>query len=162
LRRAHEVELGAGDVVLGVILEPLMIQAGVVRNEVEHHAQTALPHARAQARERRVAAEVAMYGVAGDRESGAGDVVLAQVRQGLLEFPAPLRTAPRDCLARQSRLPNAQQPDPVETSLREAIELVVGNVIERRGPIERPRQRRKPDTRVDLIERGVTRRLHGA
>ena len=31
-----------------------------------------------------------MHGVAGDREAGAGDVFLAQVRERLLELLAPL------------------------------------------------------------------------
>ena len=47
-----------GDVVLGVVLDPGVIQARVVGDEVEHQPQAALPEPLAQAGQRRVAAEV--------------------------------------------------------------------------------------------------------
>ena len=56
---------------------PRVIQAGVVGDEVEHQQQPARPEALAQTGQRRVSAQAGMHRVAGDREPGAGDVLLA-------------------------------------------------------------------------------------
>ena len=72
-----------------------------------------------------------MHGVAGDRESRAGDVLVAEIRQRLLELVPPLGIAARDLLCGRPGLPDAQQPDPVEAHLGQAIEFGIGNVVER-------------------------------
>ena len=130
----------------------------MIGDEIEHQPQAALPEPLAQPGQGRIAAEILMHRVAGDREAGAGDVLLAQVRQRLLKFPAPLRIAARDLLRRQAGLPDAQEPDPVEPHLGQAVQLGVGNVVQRRRPAQRPGQLRQPDAGVDLVQRGIARR----
>ena len=68
------------DEVVGVLADPWMIQCHVVRNEVEHQLESALSQPLSQAGERRIAAQVAMHGVALDGESGAGDVFFLEIR----------------------------------------------------------------------------------
>ena len=134
-----------------------MVQRGVIRDEVQHEAETALPEALAQPGQRRIAAQARMHGVAGDGEPGAGDVLLAEVRQGLLELPPPLGVLARGPLPGQSRAPDAEQPDPVEPHGDDVVQLAVGNVVQRRGPAEDPGSLRQPDAGVDLVERWVRR-----
>ena len=156
LRRAGQVQFGAGDVILGVLLDPGVIQAGVVGDEIEHQPQAALcgaARAGGPARHRRP--DAVMHRVAGDGETGTGDVLFAQVRQRLLEFPAPLRVAARDLLPRRAGLPDAQEPDPVEAHLGQAVQLGVGNVVQRGRPAQGLGQLRQPDARVDLIQRRI-------
>ena len=96
-----------------------------------------------------------MHRVAGDREAGAGDVFLAQIRQRLLEFAPPLGIAARDLLRTRAGLPDAEEPDPVEAQLGQAIQFGVRNVVQRGWPAQRSGQFRQPDAGVDLIERGI-------
>ena len=98
--------------------------------------QAALAEPLAQAGQSRVAAEIRVDRVAGDGETRAGDVLLAQVRQRLLEFAAPLRIAARDLLRRRAGLPDAQEPDPVEAHLGQAVQLGVGDVVQRGRPAQ--------------------------
>ena len=74
-----------------MLLDPGMIEASVIGDEIEQQPQAALPEPLAKTSQRRVAAKQRMNRVAGDGEPGTGDVFLAKVRQRLLEFPAPLR-----------------------------------------------------------------------
>ena len=73
----------------------------------------------------------------------------------------PLGVAPGDLLPGRAGLPDAQEPDPVEAHLGQAVELGVRNVVQRRRPAERAGQLRQPDAGVDLVERRVTRRAIG-
>src|SRR5215831_14223371 len=57
LRGAGEIELGAGHVIISVILHPGMIERSMVGHEVEHKAQAALLQSLANACERRIAAK---------------------------------------------------------------------------------------------------------
>ena len=143
LRRARQVALAAVDEVVGVLVDPRMIRRHVVGDEVEHQLQAALAQPLAQAGQRRVAAEVAMHGVAGDREAGAGDVLVAQVGQRLLELAAPLRVARARsrCAAGPvcQTLSNQTQSKP---SSRQPVELGVGDVVQRRAPAQRARRAR--------------------
>ena len=157
LRRPRQVELGSSNVVLGVALDPRVVQRGVIGDEVEHEPKTALPEAVAQPGQRRIPAEARVHRVAGDREPGAGDVVIAEVRQRLLELFPPLGILPRCPLPGLSRSPDAEEPDPVEPHAGDAVQVGVGNVVQRRGPAQRPRPLRQPDAGVDLIQRGVRR-----
>ena len=77
-----------------------------------------------------------MHRVAGDGETGTGDVLVAQVGQRLLELLAPLGIAARDLLPRRAGLPDAQEPDPVEAHLGQAVQFGVGNVVQRRRPAQ--------------------------
>ena len=101
-----------------------------------------------------------MHRVAGDRETGTRDVFFSQVRKRVLELATPFGIGTRYPLARCTCAPDAQEPDPIETCRCETIEVGVRNVVERRVPPQRPGQRHEPDARVDLIERGITRRAH--
>jgi hypothetical protein len=138
-----------------MILHPWMIQGGVIGHEIQHLPEAPRPEAIAQAGQRLVAPEVGMHGVTGDREAGAGDVLVAQVRQCLLELSAPLWIGARHALTRRSRAPDTQEPEPVEAHLADAIELGIRDVVQRGRPAQRPGQLGQPDARIDLIERRV-------
>ena len=116
-----------------------------------------LSHPLAQTGQRRIAAQIAMDGVAGDRESGAGDVFLSQVWQRLLKFATPLGIARETCCARRPGLPDAEEPDPIKTHLGQAVQFGVRNVIQCRGSAQLLRQFRQPDAGVDLIEGRIKR-----
>ena len=64
---------------------------------------------------------------------GAGDVFFAQIGQRLLKLLAPSGIAARDLLRRRAGLPNAQEPDPVETHFRQTVQFGVGNIVQRRA-----------------------------
>ena len=140
---------------LGMVFDPGMIEPHVIGHEIEHQSQAALAEPLAQPGQCGVAAEILVHRVAGDRETGAGDVLLAQVRQRLLELAAPLGIRARDLLRRRAGLPDAEEPDPVETHLGQAIQLGVGNIIQRGGAAQLLGQFRQPDARVDLIEQRI-------
>ena len=57
LRRPRQIEFGAGDVVLGMVFDPGMVEPRVIGNEIEHQLQAALAEPLAQTGERRVAAQ---------------------------------------------------------------------------------------------------------
>src|SRR4051812_38569764 len=101
-----------------------------------------------------------MHGIAGDGEAGAGNVLLAQVRQRFLELAAPFRIAARDALGAWAGLPDTEQPDPVETLGSEAVKLRVRDLVQRGGPAQLLRQFRQPDTGIDLEERRITDSSH--
>jgi hypothetical protein len=94
LRRASQVSFGALHVVLGVLFHPRMIQTGVVGHEIEEQPQAAHTEALAETAERRIAPELIVDGVAGNREPRARDVLLTKVGQRLLEFASPFRVGP--------------------------------------------------------------------
>ena len=89
LRRAGQVDLAAVYEIVRVLLDPRVIRGHVVRNEIEHQPQTALLQTLAQPGQRGIASQSGVHDVAGDRKSGTRDVLLAQVRQRLLELLAP-------------------------------------------------------------------------
>jgi hypothetical protein len=68
LRRASQVSFGALHVVLGVLVHPGMIQTGVVGHEIEEQPQAAHTEPLAETAERRIASEVIVDDVVGDRE----------------------------------------------------------------------------------------------
>ena len=79
LRRARKVQLAAADVIPEVFLDPVVVQAGVVRDEIEHQPQVAPAEPFAQTGEGGVPAQAFRHRVCGDREPGTGDVLLAQI-----------------------------------------------------------------------------------
>jgi hypothetical protein len=72
-----------------MLLGPGVVRGHVVRDEIEHEPQAPRPEPLAESGQRGIAAQAGVDRVSGDRKSGAGDVLLAEVRQRLLEFPAP-------------------------------------------------------------------------
>ena len=58
LRAPGQVELGAGDEILGMIFDPGMIEPHVIGDEIEHQPQAALAEPLAQPGQRRIAAEI--------------------------------------------------------------------------------------------------------
>ena len=155
LRSAGQVEFGAVDEILGMLLDPGMIEAHVIGDEIEHQLQAALLQSFAEAGQGGVAAEVLVDRVAGDREAGAGDVFLAQVRQRLLEFVPPLGIA-------RARL--VAPPAPVCQTLRSQIQSkpcaarrsssASGMSSSVAGRPSVRRQLRQPDAGVDLVQSG--------
>ena len=59
LRRPGQVQFRAGDVILGVVLHPGVIQARVIGNEVQQQAQAALAEPLAQPGQRGIPAQAA-------------------------------------------------------------------------------------------------------
>jgi hypothetical protein len=102
--------------------------------------------------ERRVATQRLADGVSRDREAGAANILLGQVGQNSLKFGAPLRITARNCPPGRADLPDTEQPDPVETLFREAVERGVVNVGEGDPFAGFARQPLKPHPRVDLKE----------
>ena len=143
-----------------MIFHPGMIRRRVVRHEIEHQTQAAIPQALTQTGKCRVTAEILVHGVAGDREPRAGYVLLPEVGQCLLKLVTPLLIGARDLLCGFPRLPHAQEPDPIEAHPGQVIEFDVRYVVERGSTTESLRQLRQPDTGVDLVERWVAGCLH--
>src|SRR5436190_1372657 len=79
---------------------------------------------------------------------GPGDVVLGMTLD------------PRVIQARFTRLPHAQEPDPVEAHLRNAVQLDVRNVVERGRPSDDAGQLCQPDPGVDLEQRRIAVARH--
>jgi hypothetical protein len=96
-------------------LHPLMVGGGVVRHEIEQQLDVAPRQLLAELLDRRVATQRLADGVRRNREAGAANILLGQVGQNNLKFGAPLRITARNCLPGSAGLPDAQQPDPVET-----------------------------------------------
>src|SRR5262245_58589174 len=99
-----------------MIDDPRMIQTGMVRHKVEHQLETALLEPFAQSSQGFIAAERLMNRVTGDGEARTGDVILAQVGQRFLKLAPPLGVVPRDALSDEAGLPDAEQPDPIQTA----------------------------------------------
>src|SRR5262245_11413011 len=91
-----------------------------------------------------------------DGKGGAGDVVVGQIGQQGLVFSTPVWLAARDRPAGGPRLPDTQEPKPVETAGGEAVKVVVGNIVQGRGPAQGNGKLAEPDTGVDLIKGGET------
>ena len=76
-----------------------------------------------------IRAESLMSAVTSNGKSGAGDVLLAQVRQGLLKFSPPLGVAARHLPRSFTRLPHAQHPNPIEPLRRQTIQTRIGDIV---------------------------------
>jgi hypothetical protein len=100
-----------------MLIDPGMVQSHVVRHKVQQQLQTSLFQSASQTEQRGIAPERLGYLVAGDGKTGAGDILLAEVGQGLFEFSAPVGPASRYRSTGFPRLPHAQQPHPVEPQL---------------------------------------------
>src|SRR5438445_284999 len=144
-----------------MILDPGVIQARVVGDEVEHQLKATLPEPLAETVQGNVPSQILVHRVPGDREPRAGNVLIAQVRESFFEFPPPFGVGPRDSLADCARLPHAQEPDPVEAHLGDAVQLGVGNVVERGRPASGTEQLGQPHSGVDLKQRRVPGVRHG-
>ena len=152
LRSASQVMFSTRNEIVGMIFEPRMIEPHVIGYEVKHELQASLAESLAQAGQRSVPPKILMHRVAGDRKAGAGDVFLAQVRERLLELAAPLGIAARDLLRTRTGLPDAEEPDPVETQLGQAIQFGVRDVVQSDWPAQGSGQFRQPDAGIDLIK----------
>ena len=94
-----------------------------------------------------------MHGVAGDREARAGDVVLAQVRQRLLNSLRHSGLAARDALPASpvcQTLRNQTQSKPISARRSSSASGMSSSVA---APAQGARQLRQPDAGVDLVER---------
>src|SRR5512135_2842615 len=92
---------------------------------------------------------------AGVRGDGS-DVVLGQVRQTRSEFLSPARMAARNGTALLTRLPDRQQPDPVEAEPGDTVQFLVGNLLQRHRLPLLPGQPSQSDAGVDLIEARIS------
>ena len=90
---------------------------------------------------------------------GAANILLGQVGQNGLKFGVPLRVTAQNRPPGRADLPDAQKPDPVEALLCKATQRGVVNVSQGDPLAGLARQTLKPDPRVDLKQRRITR--HG-
>src|ERR1700738_3335803 len=141
---------------------PRMVGRGVVRHEIEQKLDASSCQAFAELRQCRFAAQRLAYIVARDRKPRAADVVLGQVGQNRLELGVALRVAARDGAAGGAGLPDAQQPNPVETLLCKAVKRGVVDVCQGDPLPGFARQTLKPNAGVDLKKGRIARRgRHG-
>jgi hypothetical protein len=133
LRLRRELLLRPADEELRVRLDPAMVGSDVVGNEIEDEPQPAAGEPLAQPRERRVSAEIVVDAVVAHSETRAAHVGLAEVRQDAPVFRAPLRIRRRNAARGLARLPDAEQPHEVEPVAGERVELLVRDVVQRRG-----------------------------
>src|SRR5262249_38150193 len=131
-----QIEFGSLNEILRVNLDPGMIQTRVIGDKIEHQSQAALTEPLAQTEQGRISAKLLMNCIACDGETGTRYVFLPKVRQSLPEFFAPLLVLTGNTLCRRAGLPDAQEPEPVEAHLGEAIKLRVRNVVQRGSPAE--------------------------
>jgi hypothetical protein len=164
VRRFPQVGFCAFDEILGMGLDPRMVQRGVVRDEIEHQTQTALTQSLPNTGKRRLSTKRLVHRVAGDGEAGSSDVIFAEVGERFFELRPPLGLFTRYALPGSTGLPNAQQPYPVETRAGESIQLLVWNVVERGRPAKIAGQICQPYSGVHLEEGRIARscdRLYG-
>src|SRR5437879_3810057 len=101
-----------------------------------------------------------MHGVFLDRERRTGDVFSAEVRQHKRVFLAPLRLRKGNLPPGLPRLPDAEQPDPIETEAGNVVECLVGNIVQIRRTARFLRELAQPKARVDLVERRMADSAH--
>src|SRR5262249_49712187 len=123
-------------------------------------ADAAFVQALAQPRKRRRSAEIAVHDVLAHRERRATDVVLRVVDEDLTVFGLPFALRQRDRAASVPRLPHAEEPPPVEPLGRDAIEVGIGDVVERRGASEGLALLPEASAGIDLQQRRPWRMLH--
>ena len=140
-----------------------MIEPHVVGDEVEHElAGRASEAARAAGPGPRRPPRSVMHRVAGDGEPGAGDVLLAQVGQRLLETPCATRgwcarpAAPAGPVCQT--LSNQTQSKPISARRSSSASGMSSSVAGRPSVAG---QLRQPDAGVDLVQRRIARRCHG-
>jgi hypothetical protein len=100
LRRADQVEFGAAHEIVGVVLDSRMTETHVIGDKIEHEPQAAPLQPFAQPGQAPVAAELFVDGVAGDGETRAWNIVVAQIVQCLVELLPPAFVATGDLLRR--------------------------------------------------------------
>src|SRR3954471_17276428 len=105
-----------------MLLNPRMILCHMVWHKVEHQFHTALLEPLAETGQCGLASQRGRDGIPGNRKSRAADVLLAQVRQGILEFPAPFGIGERSSLPCRTGLPDAKEPDPVKAHLPKTVQ----------------------------------------
>ena len=144
-----------------MLVDPGMIRRHVVRDEVEHQLQAALLQPLAQAgraphrrpdRDARCSSGWRTRSRRCPRRCRSGSVSSNSRRHSGF--------AARDRLRRRAGLPDAQEPDPVETQLGQAIQSASGmsSSVARRPSVAR--QFRQPDAGVDLVKRRIARIGH--
>ncbi len=128
----------------------------MVGHKIEHQPDAAPGQPGAEPGQRRIAAEAGADGVFGDRKAGAADILVDKVGQGLDQFRPQIRIGAIEFASGRSGLPYAQQPDPVEPRLCEAVEDRIVDLGERDASSGGARQTLEPDAGVDLQQSGVT------
>ena len=136
---------------------PAMPQAHMVGHEVQHQPQAAGLQSLSEPRQCDISAQSPVDRIVRDGEPRAENVLVRQVGQGFLEFPLPLGVAPRDFPAGRARLPDAEQPNPIEAQRGHAVQLGVGNVVQGGRAADVFRQLGHPDASVDLVKRRIAR-----
>ena len=159
-RRPRQLLLRAANVVVRVLLNPRVIQRGVVWNKIQHQLQATFPQPLPHPGQRGRPAETFVDRVPGNRKARAWNIRVSQIRQSILKFLSPFRIAPRDALPGLAGLPHAQKPNPIKTLAGEIIQIGVRDVIQRSRMAKFPGELSHPDARVYLIERRIHGRLH--
>jgi hypothetical protein len=99
----------------------------MVRHEIQHQLDITPGEPFAKLRQRLVTPDLVADRVGGDCKAGAAYVVLVEIGQESSELGSPFGFAARDGAACGTGPPDAQQPNPVKASLREAVDRRVVN-----------------------------------
>jgi hypothetical protein len=158
LRRRVQRLFDSLDKEIGVGLDPRMIEGRVIGNEIEHQPQTALGEPGTELGQRRHPAECLLDLIGADGEARSANILLRQIRQCRLKSGPPSVFAARHRPARRTPPPNAQEPDPVETLTREAVQGGVIDLAKRDRLAGLLRETIKPGPGVDLEQRGIARK----
>ena len=149
----------------GCSRNPGVVRRHVVRDEVEDRGAGRDRWRRRRSRASAASsAEVLVDPVVPDREAGAADVCLAEVREDAAVLGEPLGIRSRDAPGRLAGLPHAEEPDEVEPVRGQPVELRVGDASPERGPspqrgVRSPTLSRTPH--ADLEQCGIPGRGNG-
>src|SRR5690348_9108516 len=129
-----------------------MIGRGVIGNEIQQQTEPALVDAATEALQRGGAAEIGMDRIARHGKAGSANILVCKVRQDMSELLTPLSIGERDASPLGAYLPDAEEPNPVESSFSELVELGIGDVIQRRRAAQRGGALTESNAGVDLVE----------
>lgn len=145
-----EIRLAAMDIEVRVRLNPRMIDGGVVGYEIQQHTEPAPAKTIAQYPKGVRASEISVNFIFRDGKRRACNVVFGEIGKRLVKAGLPLGSLPRDLRAGWTGLPNAKQPNPVETKTGDAIEVKIRYLVELTEAVEFLRTAIEPIADIDL------------
>src|SRR4051812_226228 len=154
-----QILVRALDEILRIALHPGMIRRDMVRHKIQNETKLALGQASSQAGQRRVVAEILVHRVGLDREWRTANVLVGHVRQAMLAGRAQGRLSARDLAPNLARLPDSEEPNPIETFRCDPIQQFVWNIIQRRGPANLNSPFLEENPCVDLIKKWVSHKI---
>ena len=162
VRLAGQQFLGAGDIILRVGENPVVVARRVIGDEVENQAQAALGQLAPQAGQRCRPAQAARHAVVLHGVRRAEHVVGREVRQDAPVLGLKLGVLPGQQLPRFPALPHAHQPDELEAQIGQLVQPPVGHLSEGGRPAGAlGRNLPGPHPRVDFVEQRMAGRGSG-